>query len=55
MCYLHSTMSSSNIPAASCLLPTNMGGLSVTGCLADFSVYIFHPYGGKKSGNLLLH
>lgn len=25
------------------------GGLSVTGCLADFSVYIFHPYGGKKS------
>ncbi|PNF17353.1 hypothetical protein B7P43_G02988, partial [Cryptotermes secundus] len=28
-----------------------VGGLSVTGCLADFSVYIFHPYGGgKKSG-----
>ncbi|KAK0176217.1 hypothetical protein PV328_000373 [Microctonus aethiopoides] len=28
-----------------------IGGLSVTGCLADFSVYIFHPYGGgKKSG-----
>ncbi|KAL4704650.1 hypothetical protein ACJJTC_013434, partial [Scirpophaga incertulas] len=26
-----------------------MGGLSVTGCLADFSVYVFHPYGGKKS------
>ncbi|GBP70037.1 Uncharacterized protein KIAA1109 [Eumeta japonica] len=26
-----------------------VGGLSVTGCLADFSVYIFHPYGGKKS------
>ena len=27
------------------------GGLSVTGCLADFSVYVFHPYGGgKKSG-----
>lgn len=26
------------------------GGLSVTGCLADFNVYIFHPYGGKKSG-----
>ncbi|KAI5636032.1 hypothetical protein NE865_11233 [Phthorimaea operculella] len=24
------------------------GGLSVTGCLADFSVYMFHPYGGKK-------
>lgn len=30
---------------------TAVGGLSVTGCLADFSVYIFHPYGGgKKSG-----
>ncbi|XP_063234537.1 bridge-like lipid transfer protein family member 1 isoform X2 [Bacillus rossius redtenbacheri] len=28
-----------------------VGGLSVTGCLADFSVYIFHPYGGgKKTG-----
>ncbi|XP_012270662.1 uncharacterized protein KIAA1109 isoform X2 [Orussus abietinus] len=28
-----------------------IGGLSVTGCLADFSVYVFHPYGGgKKSG-----
>lgn len=26
-----------------------MGGLSVTGCLADFSVNMFHPYGGKKS------
>merc|ERR1740128_1160923 len=27
------------------------GGLSVTGCLSDFSLYIFHPYGGgKKSG-----
>lgn len=31
-------------------LNTAVGGLSVTGCLADFSVYIFHPYGGKKSG-----
>ncbi|XP_054742978.1 bridge-like lipid transfer protein family member 1 isoform X3 [Anastrepha obliqua] len=28
-------------------MPT--GGLSVTGCLADFNVYIFHPYGGKKT------
>ncbi|XP_076277867.1 transmembrane protein KIAA1109 homolog tweek isoform X7 [Lasioglossum baleicum] len=28
-----------------------IGGLSVTGCLADFSIYIFHPYGGgKKTG-----
>lgn len=26
------------------------GGLSVTGCLADFNVFIFHPYGGKKTG-----
>ncbi|KAI5721097.1 hypothetical protein M8J77_015920 [Diaphorina citri] len=26
-----------------------VGGLSITGCLADFSVYIFHPYGGKKT------
>ena len=24
------------------------GGLSVTGCLSDFSLYIFHPYGGGK-------
>lgn len=24
------------------------GGLSMTGCLADFSLYIFHPYGGAK-------
>ncbi|XP_052121267.1 transmembrane protein KIAA1109 isoform X3 [Frankliniella occidentalis] len=29
--------------------PSAVGGLSVTGCLADFSVYIFHPYGGKKT------
>ncbi|XP_074650444.1 bridge-like lipid transfer protein family member 1 [Tubulanus polymorphus] len=28
------------------------GGLSVTGCLADFSLYIFHPYGGHKKGIL---
>nr|XP_022901618.1 uncharacterized protein KIAA1109 isoform X2 [Onthophagus taurus] len=28
---------------------TAIGGLSVTGCLSDFSVYIFHPYGGKKT------
>ncbi|XP_021700280.1 uncharacterized protein KIAA1109 isoform X7 [Aedes aegypti] len=40
-------------------VPSNIGlsesdaktavGLSVTGCLADFNVYIFHPYGGKKT------
>lgn len=28
---------------------TAVGGLSVTSCLSDFSVYVFHPYGGKKS------
>ena len=22
------------------------GGLSVTACMADFSLYVFHPYGG---------
>ncbi|KAL8597089.1 hypothetical protein ACOMHN_008162 [Nucella lapillus] len=27
---------------------TNSGGLSVTGCLSDFSLYIFHPYGGGQ-------
>ncbi|XP_014242068.1 uncharacterized protein KIAA1109 isoform X2 [Cimex lectularius] len=27
-----------------------MGGISVTSCLSDFSLYIFHPYGGKKTG-----
>ncbi|KAG8178566.1 hypothetical protein JTE90_004495 [Oedothorax gibbosus] len=31
---------------------TAIGGLSMTGCLADFSLYIFHPYGGaKKAGS----
>lgn len=31
--------------------PFAVGGLSVTGCLSNFSVHIFHPYGGgKKSG-----
>lgn len=25
------------------------GGLSVTGCINDFNVYIFHPYGGGSS------
>lgn len=33
----------SEFPAAA------IGGLSVTACLSDFSVYIFHPYGGKKT------
>lgn len=27
----------------------------MTGCLADFSLYIFHPYGGaKKAGKCKL-
>ena len=30
---------------------TSSGGLSVTGCLADFSLYIFHPYGGQKKSS----
>lgn len=25
-----------------------IGGLSVTGCMNDFNVYIFHPYGGSS-------
>jgi hypothetical protein len=25
-----------------------VGGLSVTGCLSDFSMYVFHPYGGGR-------
>merc|ERR1719410_104859 len=24
------------------------GGLSVTGCLSDFSMHVFHPYGGAR-------
>lgn len=38
-------------PVDSTVSQTAVGGLSMTGCLADFSLYIFHPYGGgKKSG-----
>ncbi|CAG2114985.1 unnamed protein product, partial [Medioppia subpectinata] len=44
--YGHKTSTESN-PTAS-TTNTSMGGLSVTGCLADFSLYIFHPYGGQK-------
>lgn len=29
-------------------LPNSGGGLCITGCLADFSLYIFHPYGGQN-------
>ena len=24
------------------------GGMSITGCLNDFSLYVFHPYGGGR-------
>jgi len=34
-------------------LPVAVGGLSITGVMADFSMYIFHPYGGKKSCKLI--
>ena len=30
------------------------GGLSVTGCLADFSLYVFHPYGGGQKKTSLV-
>lgn len=32
--------------------PFAIGGLSVTGCLSNFSVHIFHPYGGSKKSGL---
>ena len=25
-----------------------LGGMSITGCLSDFSLYVFHPYGGGR-------
>ncbi|CAG0892323.1 unnamed protein product, partial [Cyprideis torosa] len=31
--------------------PGDVGGISVTGCMADFSLYIFHPYGGTSLAN----
>lgn len=33
-------------------LESSVAGLSITGCLADFSLYIFHPYGGQKKTNI---
>lgn len=30
------------------ILESSVGGMSMTGCLADFSLYIFHPYGGQQ-------
>ena len=48
--------SSSDIPKTWCLTGSIgddsivSGGLSVTGCLNDFSIYVFHPYGaGRKN------
>lgn len=38
-----STLSDNSSAAAA-----NSGGLSVTGCLSDFSLYVFHPYGGGQ-------
>ncbi|XP_071088521.1 bridge-like lipid transfer protein family member 1 [Haliotis cracherodii] len=36
---------------------THSGGLSVTGCLSDFSLYVFHPYGGgqRRLGSIQEH
>nr|XP_027228536.1 transmembrane protein KIAA1109 homolog [Penaeus vannamei] len=31
-------------------LQATIGGLSATGVLEDFSLYVFHPYGGKQRG-----
>lgn len=31
------------------LLTSSIGGLSVTGVLEDFSLFVFHPYGGKTA------
>ena len=30
------------------LSSVSSGGLSVTACLSDFSLFIFHPYGGGQ-------
>ena len=29
------------------------GGMSITGCLNDFSLYVFHPYGGGRKVRLI--
>ena len=36
------------------ILTTSGGGLSVTACLADFSLFVFHPYGGGHKDRSLL-
>ncbi|XP_059164299.1 bridge-like lipid transfer protein family member 1 [Physella acuta] len=35
----------SGMPESSFYPGSSSGGLSVTGCMSDFSLYIFHPYG----------
>lgn len=37
-------------PELSSKLQATIGGLSVTGVVEDFSLYVFHPYGGKQRG-----
>ncbi|XP_042203884.1 transmembrane protein KIAA1109 homolog isoform X4 [Homarus americanus] len=39
-----------SMPDLASKLPATIGGLSVTGVLEDFSLYVFHPYGGKQRG-----
>lgn len=34
-------------------IQATIGGLSVTGVLEDFSLFVFHPYGGKQRGTSL--
>ena len=36
------------------ILTTSGGGLSVTACLADFSLFVFHPYGGGHKDRSLV-
>lgn len=33
-------------------IESTLAGMSMTGCLADFSLYIFHPYGGQKKTSI---
>ena len=33
-------------------IESTMAGMSMTGRLADFSLYIFHPYGGQKKASI---
>ena len=56
ICEIFFFFSSSDIPKTWCLTGSIgddsivSGGLSVTGCLNDFSIYVFHPYGaGRKN------